>query len=355
MSTERMTSMAGQRRRARAGFTLIELLVVIAIIAVLIALLLPAVQAAREAARRSQCTNNLKQIALGAANYESSNGCFPGNVFSTPVFLQILPFAEQAPLYSAFNVAINFDGGPIRQSSLIPANFTVFCSSISLFTCPSDPIGQQSVDLGAPIPGFGSSWTVGRINLGGSIKGIPPNTWFAKTTSYLPIGGTGDYPSLLGYGIYIQTDVGSGVTIAQVSDGLSNTIAFVDLTLGGLPKSMLDKMNYGDDANVFWWSHNGCLNTCPPNPVKYMVMSPTASYASCTIESAPETAASLHPGGVNCAFADGSVHFIKETINSWTVFVDGNSYDAGDPAPPPGVWQALATKAGGEVISADAY
>ncbi len=107
------------------GFTLIELLVVIAIIAVLIALLLPAVQSTREAARRAQCVNNLKQIALAAANYESSNGCFPPAHLSTgstvweyyggddiSIFTRILPFMEQTPLWNAYNSTVDSSTAP---------------------------------------------------------------------------------------------------------------------------------------------------------------------------------------------------------------------------------------------------
>src|SRR5271155_1701898 len=124
------------------GFTLIELLVVIAIIAVLIALLLPAVQAAREAARRAQCTNNLKQIALAANNYESSSGCFPGGsysgtLFNPPhwstypenfsVFVRMLPFFEQAPMFNATNFSLNAGA---------PDNLTIGGVLVSSLVCP---------------------------------------------------------------------------------------------------------------------------------------------------------------------------------------------------------------------------
>jgi prepilin-type N-terminal cleavage/methylation domain-containing protein len=139
--------------RRRLGFTLIELLVVIAIIAVLIALLLPAVQAAREAARRAQCTNNLKQLGLAAANYESTNGCFPGDsytgtTFNPPaysykypesfsVFVRTLPFFEQSPMYNACNFSLNAGA---------PDNLTIGAVAVASLICPSD-INAQTIPL----------------------------------------------------------------------------------------------------------------------------------------------------------------------------------------------------------------
>ena len=142
----------------RRGFTLIELLVVIAIIAVLIALLLPAVQAAREAARRIQCTNNLKQLGLGLANYESSNGVYPIALVygvgvgpckspgfgrgcqNTPWFVLMLPYIEQGPLYNSFNASIGMEGPPVGSAPLggFVVNSTVFTTKIASFQCPSD-------------------------------------------------------------------------------------------------------------------------------------------------------------------------------------------------------------------------
>src|SRR5215469_12791193 len=130
--------------QSRRAFTLIELLVVIAIIAVLIALLLPAVQAAREAARRIQCTNNLKQIGLAVHNYESSNGCLPPGYkdccWGTWVMF-VLPHLEQGSAYNSYN----FVGGPnaydvnglFRYEGAV--NTTVTANRINAMTCPSSP------------------------------------------------------------------------------------------------------------------------------------------------------------------------------------------------------------------------
>src|SRR4051812_25980320 len=146
------SDLSRSRRSYRTGFTLIELLVVIAIIAVLIALLLPAVQAAREAARRSQCVNNLKQIAIGLANYESATGAYPGaypvrrltdlTVGGTwgcwsPQSL-MLPYLEQTAIYNSINFNLLNQGDTGTYAGYV-ANTTSVTSKIGVFICPSAP------------------------------------------------------------------------------------------------------------------------------------------------------------------------------------------------------------------------
>src|SRR5271165_6117532 len=209
------------KRMSQRAFTLIELLVVIAIIAVLIALLLPAVQAAREAARRIQCTNNLKQIGLALHNYHAANGSFPlggtvawayggeqyWGVWSAQTLM--LPYIEQGPLYNTanFSWANQLDMGT-------QINSTTFNANIAAFLCPSDGLGGTS-----------SSSVSNNNNYFGSI-------------------GTTTYPSSqTGTGIFAPgaSAQGAGVapipariayTIASVTDGTSNTVAFAEGAVG---------------------------------------------------------------------------------------------------------------------------
>jgi prepilin-type N-terminal cleavage/methylation domain-containing protein/prepilin-type processing-associated H-X9-DG protein len=315
-------------RQSRRAFTLIELLVVIAIIGILIALLLPAVQSAREAARRSQCVNNLKQIGIAAHNYHDTRGCLPGAYLAYPTtefsaLSQMLPHMEQTNVYNSINFSLpNSD----------PTNVTATLTDLSTFICPSDyrnPIrarGSQTnymADMG--------SWIVWQAATGPNVGLAPPNGVF--------------------YG-------NSSTRFADITDGLSNTGLFSERVLAdgsnaivsplsdvffspGAPTTIpdavqqcqaIDITNLSNQFPLFMGAPwiNGqhiFLHVTPPN---------TRSCGFFVFLRAIMPASSRHPGGVNTLLGDGSVRFIKDTINVNT-------------------WRAMGTIAGGEVISADSY
>jgi prepilin-type N-terminal cleavage/methylation domain-containing protein/prepilin-type processing-associated H-X9-DG protein len=297
--------------RAR-GFTLIELLVVIAIIAVLIALLLPAVQAAREAARRAQCVNNLKQ------HYSTD----------VSIFVRMLPYFEQAPLYNCYNNIID--------SSTHPANITLAGVGISSLWCPSDPQAQSSVNLSSPYGRSSNPYTYGWA-YGYT---LPPGNWLQYATNYR--GCEGMFADTNNdYGTY--PNIGNPVvTLASITDGTSNTMSLAENCYVGHPKP------WNTPEAAFF------VSLRPPNLL--MVLN---------------IARSLHPGGANVGFTDGSVHFIKNSVNSWPLNKYGSvsptyytvtyssdysqTYYNLTPQARIGVWQALSTKANGEAISSDSY
>jgi prepilin-type N-terminal cleavage/methylation domain-containing protein/prepilin-type processing-associated H-X9-DG protein len=351
------------RRGDRAGFTLIELLVVIAIIAVLIGLLLPAVQSAREAARRAQCTNNLKQLALAAHNYESANGTFPmgdhmGRNWQDLSmirqdfghFVALTQYYEQGNIFNALNTSIMIYMYP---------NSTVSGFALGLLWCPSD--GEI---VGLRYPGFPTDgWDCSPIpmtyssyagNLGpliytwndpclGTMKGV-----FAHTGNG-PIGGTANF---------------APVKISGITDGTSNTFIY-----GEHAHSKISQQSQQSDYfGLNWWTSGDYGDTTfssifPPN---YFSSDDQSLAANAQPKIVPrqtnwsDTATSQHPGGCNFAFCDGSVRFIKNSINSWnpraiTVAGTGCNWNYSLNGQRYGVYQALSTRNGAEVISADQY
>ncbi len=346
--------MACPRQDVRSrGFTLIELLVVIAIIAVLIALLLPAVQAAREGARRAQCTNNLKQIGLAIAGYESAIGCIVPGYISSPAALSqngvpgynpdpftldngpgwgwlamLLPYAEQVPLSSATN---------FNLPTWVAANSTVVTVEINVFLCPSanNPTTTcMMVDLNKNLLPVANQYFARanyQYNMGWNDTSIqPPNTNYDD-----PVKGCNGP-------IYRN----SRVPYAGVTDGLSNTVFASEKTpyladaswVGIIPGYRHFAYNAFASAGTGGagvdFDYPGAILASHSGPSLYespQVIHPPNSPLGHTDEFY-----SLHPGGANVLMGDGSVRFIKQSINLLA-------------------WQAMSSRAVGEVISGDAY
>src|SRR4051795_2196329 len=326
MTEERTDRVVHSSPGLRRGFTLIELLVVIAIIGVLVALLLPAVQAAREAARRIQCSNNLKQIGIALHNYHAAVGSFPvgflyptGPVPSTTsplqyrwsALAQMAPHLEQANLFNALNfdfpVAYKPTSGPSPFWPFYPANTTGMATTVASFLCTSD---------GAPAPMAGSG---------------PVNYAFCSGSG---VGG-GDAAGADGAFI-----LGPAMSLADMTDGSSNTAAASEQLLGlagpysqttplpipSPPSRAMARMAAGPltdetcagapsgwllNKGAGWWDGN-YLNTLynhhePPNSARY----------DCITYHNPgwKAARSLHPGGVNLLLCDGHVAFVKDSVD----------------------------------------
>ena len=317
--------------RSRPGFTLVELLVVIAIIGVLVALLLPAVQSARESARRSQCTNNLKQVTLAVQNYADVwRGALPVGEYACcwgTWLVALLPYIEQQQLferYQYFGSVQNAAGNNYAQTDANTRyggalNRPVTTNWIKTYTCPSDMRSD---------PRNGITFHNYVANHG--------NTTLHRTASF-GTTSTGQ-PNLFGGAPFIfvssATSVPQVVRLAEIVDGLSNTLAFSETVQG----------KQWDLRGFSWWNGGAHFstflmpNSTQPDVLENIIycMPEVRLNPPCTgpTSSSPSTIAarSRHPNGVLASMCDGSVRFVSNNI-----FMD--------------TWRGLSTNNGGEKLT----
>ena len=373
--------------RSRPGFTLIELLVVVSVIGILVALLIPAVQAAREASRLATCSANLKQMTIASANFEASRGNYPpgyGPVLD-PRFrpadavgqggranaqIQLLPYLEQSNLYNLFN--FSFDLNYINNEGRVNPNFTAGTQMVSSFLCPSDGSSARAKG-GLGCSNYYASLGATASQLAGPATNADGTmTYCEASTSRLGIFNVNLDPVTLA--------VIGGVTLASVLDGTSQTAMFSEVkrsrlvsNSSGSPDdpSYVFVLHVGDSSwdNRVWpqvcqqWDAGRPMlriyyrglqyyRNLPATGYYVHTLLPNASVHDCssdggnfgttaTLGGGPLNyfaghigARSYHAGGVNVAFCDGSVRFVRSQVSS-------------------AIWQALGTRSGGEIQSLD--
>lgn len=328
-------------RSRNQAFTLVELLVVIAIIGILVGLLLPAVQAAREAARRMQCSNNLKQLGLAMMNYESTYKKLPGGVGRYGCCwgtwqVAVLPYLEQTTLYNIYQNHGGADPGPRYSHAL---NRPVAGTRIQTLTCPSDtpnaPIGASATLLGITSHNYAVNYgntsffqtaipTTPPINF----QGAPFGAYTGSTSDDGPVNAT--------EAAVFPRFYGKHMSLATITDGTSSTLMAGEVLQG----------RDNDLRGFTWWGGaSGFVTYMAPNTSAPDVITggicvpktnPRMPCTTTTTASRPRMMGvrSLHTGGIQANFCDGHVSFITDSID----------YIA---------WNAMGTAAGAEVISTE--
>ena len=355
----------------RPAFTLVELLVVIAIIGVLVALLLPAVQAAREAARRSQCVNNLKQLGLATHNYHDVYKAMPprrggttaafiniggddrgnSNGGRLSAFVVLLPFYEQGPMYDQ----IKAGGGTPNSAPHGRAawqGWSPWNIAPAMLSCPSDYgpkanmahsyalcVGDQTYHFNDNSPNF-QRGVFGRWTNFADIRDGTSNT--IMMSERIRTGNSGGITATAG-GNEVRLFIAR--ELAGVQD--QPNLCYTQVTGNYFNAGVIVKQRWG-----FHWTDGqlervGFNTVFPPNAPSCTWQSANPQNADNQHGVVPPT--SGHPGGVNCLFADGSVSFVSNTINTGNLGV-GTRGDYGGPSNY-GVWGALGSKSGGEAVT----
>jgi prepilin-type N-terminal cleavage/methylation domain-containing protein/prepilin-type processing-associated H-X9-DG protein len=288
-------------KKLRAGFTLVELLVVIAIIGTLVALLLPAVQTAREAARRSQCSNNLRQLGLGLQQYaDAFRGAFPVGSYNCcwgTWQIAMLPYIEQKALFDQYKGYGNMVDQNLTYGSV---NAPITSNIIKSYTCPSDfKVAPRGTITFHNYVGNHGNTTLGRKTPLGTLSNGQPNKY-----------GKAPFVSVS------PTSTPQVMRISDMIDGLSSTLAFSETVKG----------QYGDLRGYGWWqggSHFEAYlapNSNQPDVTEqdqYCVNQRPNMPCAGPTSALPEQigARSRHPGGVNVTMCDGAVRFMSDNVN----------------------------------------